>query len=284
LRFDKLTVPSEVEGILSPAFGGVEVSKSEGSGSLVVKKVFMMGLTFLALMLTFTIQASVDYTLWEEILKEYVNEHGEVDYAHLKNERAKLDQFLMGMAATDISNFNRPEKMAFWINAYNALTVQTILEHYPVESIKKIPKVWDTPKPVAQSHHTLNDIEHNILRPLGDPRIHFALNCASRGCPQLPQEPFEPQTLDDQLNREAIKFINNPEKVRFDEKRNALYVSPIFKWFKEDFLSVAVSISDFIKGYLQSADKQLQNENLPLKYLDYDWGLNDQNKSSTVKR
>ena len=146
------------------------------------------------------------------------------------------------------------------------------------ESIKKIRGVWDKLTFVlAGTSLTLNNIEHDILRKeFRDPRIHFALVCASRGCPKLRHKPFTKINLDDELDYGAAKFINDPEKVLLDEDRNILYLSPIFKWFKDDFWDV----KEFVGNYLgASASKYIRENNPKIKYLKYSWLLNEDDNS-----
>jgi hypothetical protein len=152
-----------------------------------------------------------------------------------------------------------------------------VTDNYPIKSIRRIWQVWDKPHAVAQGEYSLNQIEHEILRPLGDPRVHFALNCASIGCPQLSREPFDPGQLDAQLNRETRGFINNSEKVYLDKERDRVHASSIFKWFSEDFERVAGDVVSFIARYRPEEDQDFfQSDKVSLQFLRYDWGLNDQ--------
>lgn len=236
---------------------------------------FLSALFFLLILVT-RVYAAVDYAPWANVLKNYVDSNGRVDYSGLKKDRVELQQFVDQLARTDISRFTADEAKAFWINAYNALTLKAVTDKYPVKSIRRIWRVWDTSKDVAFGQYTLNDIEHEIVRPMGDPRVHFALNCASIGCPRLPNKPFYPETLNEQLNQEAARFINDPEKVRLDLQNNAVYVSSIFKWFKGDFLKASPDIWDFIKQYLHPKTKaMIVGRELEVRSLGYDWDLND---------
>jgi len=164
----------------------------------------------------------IDYTIWANVLKNYVNDDGGVDYEGLKANRVELDRFIAIIEETDVASLTPAEEKAFWINAYNAVTLKVVLDKYPVKSIRKINfgLVWEVGRKVAQGKYSLGHIEHKILRPMGDPRIHFAINCASIGCPKLPNKPFYPQTLDKQLDDETKRFLNDPEKVRLDRENN----------------------------------------------------------------
>ena len=132
-------------------------------------------------------------------------------------------------------------------------------------------------KHVAQGKHSLSDIEHKILRPLGDPRVHFALNCASIGCPKLPKKPFDPQQLDQQLDFETRRFMNDPGKIRLDRTENVLYHSELLNWYEDDFLIVTEDKLSYSKEYLNEDDRAYLNANeVVLRKIKYDWKLNKQ--------
>ena len=221
---------------------------------------------------------TVDNSLYAQLLKEYVNE-GVVDYQGFKNEESKLDQYLKVLEETDSSKLSRNEQFAFYINAYNAWTIKLILSGYPgVKSIKEFGTIFKSPwkKKLARIDGgmvTLDYIEHGILRPkYKDPRVHFAINCASKGCPPLRSEPYRGDVLDQQLNEMARAFINHPKRNRLEGKK--LYVSSIFKWFKEDFND---DIVGFFQEYAQGDLKKglaSNREEIKVKYLSYDWSLN----------
>ena len=200
-----------------------------------------------------------------------------MDYATLKNNPSALDKYLKAVAEIDndaLNSMPRNEKIAFYLNVYNALTLKVIVDYYPIKSIKDIPGAWDKIKfNVAGRKLTLNQIEHRILRrEFKEPRIHFALVCASKGCPKLAEAPFSSESLDKQLDREASKFINDKTKVRLDKSIRTLYISSIFKWFNEDFGDVI----KFINKYLSRDDAEFIEKTKPkIKYLNYDWSLNE---------
>lgn len=238
---------------------------------------FLPGLLGLRVAQADTAAFLVDYALWADVLAKHVNAQGRFDYEGLMKDRTSFDRFISQVENADLSQLNMDEKKAFWINAYNALTIKVILEHYPVRSIREINfgLVWNVDRKAAGGKKSLGDIEHKILRPLGDPRIHFAINCASVGCPKLPNKPFYPETLDEQLDLEARRFINDPEKVHIDRKNNVLFHSAIFSWFKKDFLKNSPDLGAYIQLYINDADKAYIQANQPgLKKLDYDWSLN----------
>jgi len=221
---------------------------------------------------------TVDNSVYAELLKKYVKE-GVVDYQGFKNEETHLDQYLKVLEETDSSKLSRNEQLAFYVNAYNAWTIKLILSGYPgVKSIKEFGSIFKSPwkKKLARIDGeivTLDHIEHGILRPkYKDPRVHFAINCASKGCPPLRSEPYRGEVLDQQLDEMARAFINDARRNRLEGK--TLYVSPIFKWFKEDFND---DIFGFFQEYAQGdLKKQLgsSSEEIKVKYLSYDWSLN----------
>ncbi|MCA9409055.1 MAG: DUF547 domain-containing protein [Candidatus Omnitrophica bacterium] len=221
----------------------------------------------------------INYSLWDNVLKTYVNEQGRVDYEGLLKDRHKFDQFIAQVEKVNISTFTPQEQKAFWINAYNAITMKVIVDNYPVKGIRTINfgLVWNVGRNVAGGKKSLSDIEHKILRLLGDPRIHFAINCASIGCPRLLNKPFYPETLDEQLDREAVRFINDPEKIKLDRATNTLFYSAILDWFEEDFLVVESDILSYIKRYINKEDRDyISSHEIMLKVTKYDWGLNKQ--------
>jgi len=219
-----------------------------------------------------------DYGIYSKLLSMYV-QNGVVDYAGFKKDEKKIDQFLKLFELTDVRKLSRDDQMAFYINAYNAWTIKLILSGYPgVESIKDLGGFFSGPwkKEFVRINDkvvTLDHIEHDILRPtFKDPRVHFAVNCASKGCPLLISEPYEGSRLGEQLDRSTREFINDPKKNYLAGDK--LYVSSIFKWFAKDFNK------DVIGFFIQYADdplkKQLQarQDHIKVKYLDYDWSLN----------
>jgi hypothetical protein len=223
-------------------------------------------------------RAAVDHNLYADLLGKYV-QNGAVDYRGFKNEEAKLDQYLTLLEKTDVNVLSRDEQFAFYINAYNAWTIKLILTRYPdIKSIKDLGSIFKSPwkKKIARidgNTVTLDHIEHDILRPqFKDPRVHFAVNCASKGCPPLRSEPYRSSALEQQLNEMTTAFINDEHQNRLEQQ--TLYVSSIFKWFSEDFNDDVVGFFlKYAKGDLGKQLKDNQNK-IKVKYLDYDWSLN----------
>ena len=223
------------------------------------------------------------HELFDQVLQEYVDSQGRVDYARLKSNPGTLESYLDLLAVNAPSdNATFQTGLAFWINAYNALTIKGVLDHYPITSVRKI-KLFGgffsrIKFQVGGRSYTLDNIEHDIIRyEFGDPRIHFALVCASIGCPILEKRVFVPETLEERLDNATANFINNPEKVRLDRENGVLHLSQIFEWYAEDFEDTHGSVINFISEYLPEADAAfLKKEEVQIQYLKYDWSLNAQ--------
>ena len=223
------------------------------------------------------------HELFDQVLQKYVDSQGRVDYAGLKSDPGMLKSYLDLLAVnapSDKATFQTG--LAFWINAYNALTIKGVVDNYPTTSVRKI-KLFGgffsrIKFQVGGRSYTLDNIEHDIIRyKYGDPRIHFALVCASIGCPILERRAFVPKTLEGQLDNATAKFINNPEKVRLNRENRMLYLSKIFEWYAEDFEDTHDSVINFIAEYLPETDAAfLEKERVQLQYLEYDWSLNAQ--------
>ncbi|MFB2835845.1 DUF547 domain-containing protein [Floridanema evergladense] len=230
----------------------------------------------------------IDFTIWDRLLRQYVDDFGRVNYLSWKKENHQsLNNWLKDLEDLNYSpSSNANEQLALWINLYNAFTISTILGRYPIKSI--LPKflgisnwlafLWFFNRPAykfAGNRYSLGKIEHGILRnQLQDPRIHFAIVCASIGCPLLRNSAYFPETVQEQLAEDASRFINNQEKVRYDSQNRILFCSKIFKWYRQDFLAVSPTIPDFIRTHLKT-DLPIDAQT-PIAYLHYDWSLNEQ--------
>ena len=236
-----------------------------------------------------------NYKNYNLILKEYVNSQGLVDYKKLKENRQQLDEFNSTIGAVSPSTYNSwtdSEKIAFLINAYNSITLESIIDNYPTKSIRNIIGVWKIRKfDVAGEKMTLDHIEHQILRKeFNQPGIHVALVCAAISCPPLRQEAYTGKQLEKQLDDQAKKFLGNSQGFRVDSQNNAIYLSSIFKWFGEDFEKnygqtenieglnkTETAIVNYASQYVNSqAQKFLEKGGYKVKYSNYDWSLNVQ--------
>ncbi|MCL4179698.1 MAG: DUF547 domain-containing protein [Verrucomicrobia bacterium] len=241
------------------------------------------GLCFATAALLQAAEFDQDHEPLRGILQTYVKD-GLVDYAALKTRRQPLDQYLAEVASVaeaDFKGWTEPRRLSFLLNAYNAYTLQLIIDHYPVKSIKDIGSFFKGPwdQPVVRLFGrtlTLNNLEHDIIRKdYPDPRIHFALVCAARGCPPLREEAYLAARLDEQLDDQARQFLATPTKNRVDAGARTVYLSPIFKWYGADFEKKHGSVLAALQPYWPKASTAaLAQESLKIRYDDYDWSLN----------
>ena len=228
--------------------------------------------------------------LFNVVLKQDVK-NARVNYADLKAHPQELNAYLKQVAAVPKSEFkhwSQPQQIAFLLNAYNAYTLKFIIDNYPTKSIRDIGHFWSDPwnQPVVSLFGktiTLNDIEQGMLRKnYTEPRVHFAMVCASIGCPPLRSEAYTADRLNEQLDEQAKQFIANHSKNRVDAANHMIYLSPIFKWYAGDFQKKAGSVLKFIQPYWPEDEraelKKLGVSNFQIRYTDYDWLLNKQAK------
>ena len=230
--------------------------------------------------------ATIDLRIWDELLQRYVDDLGRVNYRRWKAEAADvLRVWVESLADLDLADFTDADaRLALWLNAYNAIAISQVLEVYPIASIR--PKVLGIPNwlsfldfftrsntIIGGKKYSLNQIEHAILRPeFAEPRIHFALVCASVGCPLLRRGAYFPESVRTQLEADASRFIHNPDKVRYDAQKKTLYLSKIFKWYEEDFVKAAGSVAEYVGGYL--GPEAAVGDGWAIVFLPYDWNLN----------
>jgi hypothetical protein len=232
--------------------------------------------------------ATVDTAAWDALLSRVVVAGGDginrVDYRALAGpEKAALDAVVADLAAVGIDGYKRDEQLAYWINLYNAVTLQVVAAHYPVDSIRDIDispgwfadGPWDAEVvTVAGAALTLNDIEHRILRPIwNDPRIHYAVNCASIGCPNLAVEAYRGGNIEKQLDEAADAYVNDPRGVTVTGGR--VTVSKIYDWFLEDFGGTTQSLLDHLRRYAAPPLASRLAEIGDIDGTAYDWALND---------
>ncbi len=221
----------------------------------------------------------VDHSAWAHFLGAYVIEGPTgVNLVRYKavtpEDRAKLDSYIAGLEATDTAGLSRREQLAFWFNLYNAATVRLILENPGIASIQDIKKPWDQPVVTVMGRTlTLNEIEHGVIRPTAkDPRIHYAVNCASMGCPNLEREPFTGEDLDARLDAAARAYVNHPRGVSVSNGKVRL--SKIYGWYRDDFGKDDAALFDHIRLYAAPAlAESLKGVKKASSYA-YDWALN----------
>ncbi len=232
---------------------------------------------------------SIDHSAWNHLLKKYVDQEGQVNYKTWKASKtdvASLDSYLATLSkASRTKGSSKQSKLAFWINAYNAVTIKGILREYPTTSIRNHTakffgyNIWkNLLLPVGAAPVSLDDIEHQILRKMGEPRIHFAIVCASKGCPSLLNQAYTKEKVDQQLDENAKNFFANTNNFRYDVSSQRFYLSSILSWFAEDFGKDQASQLKTIAKFLPTpeATKAATNNAVSLSFLDYDWNLNQQ--------
>ncbi len=220
----------------------------------------------------------VSHEIFDELLKKYVSEDGRVNYQGFETERQTFKSYLniLSKNPPNETHWTAAERLTYWINAYNAFTIELILQHYPVRSIRDIGgkfsminSSWDLKFfALGGAKFDLNTIEHEILRKeFDEPRIHFAIVCASISCPRLLDEAYNAHKIEEQLERQAIDFVNRISKNNISEERAEL--SQIFEWYKVDFIKNQ-SLTTYINQYSLIKIKK----DTPISYLEYDWNLN----------
>ncbi len=248
-------------------------------------------------------QSGFDHThaRFERVLQAHVR-RGQVDYTALRADRASLDEYLQDLAALDtaaLAGFSRDQQLAWWLNAYNALVLRTVVDHYPINGRTlagvafPANSIWQIPGAFGERRHrvagrlmSLDDIEHKTIRPqFREPRVHVALVCAARSCPPLRAEPYRAATLDAQLDDQARVFMaDRSHGVRLATGATTVEVSSIFKWFGEDFAPLGggnarTGIRAFVARHAPAGDAELSRRlgasGTKLRFLDYDWTLND---------
>ena len=228
-----------------------------------------------------------DFSDWDALVKKYVTPKtlegvrlNAVNYASLKKDPVFSGLITRLESYSPASLESRESTLSFWINVYNILAAKMITDHYPIESIKDVGSffkpVWKRAAgTVGGKERTLNDIEHEILRKMNEPRIHVAIVCASVSCPDLRREAYSSGKLNEQLDDQMEKFLRSREKgMKLDERKNRVYLSAIFKWFAEDFESRG-GVLKYIGQYVTAEERKvLNNSKIKISYLYYNWKIN----------
>jgi len=230
----------------------------------------------------------IDHSAWNDFLARYIQpgEDGinRVRYSRVSdNDRQQLGSYIGSLEKLPVRQFNSQQQLAYWVNLYNALTVYVVLQHYPVNGIRDIDispgffanGPWGKKLLTIEGQNvSLNDIEHRILRPIWqDPRLHYVLNCASLGCPNLPNEAIHADIIEAVLEQSAAAYVNHPRGVKF--KNGRLYVSSIYSWFRNDFGASDTAVINHLKHY---ASPELSDRLFAVERIsgyDYNWSLND---------
>lgn len=230
-----------------------------------IKHLFVfLTLSFLATSVT----AQPSHEAFDILLKKNVSAEGKVNYKGFKSEKTTLDSYIKTLSDNaPQDNWSKNDKLAYWINAYNALTIKLIVQNYPLSKITDLDggKTWDVKRyTLGGKKLSLNDIENQILRPMGDARIHFAINCAAKSCPPLLNKAFSANNVIELLESRTKQFINSSANVL---KPTDIKVSKIFDWYGKDFGNIAA----FVAKYAKTKVKSTAN----ISFMDYDWRLNE---------
>ena len=248
-----------------------------------MKSLLIFTFSFFTCLASFAQTKAPSHEIFDKLLKKNVTANGKVNYNSFIVDSLELTKYLRLISATppDEKTWSRYEQMAYWINAYNAYTIKLIIKYYPIKSIKDIgssiqfPFVntpWDIKFiMIGKEKMDLNNIEHgNLRKKFDDPRVHMALVCASKSCPILLNEAYDPKRLDDQFAKQTKAFLTDPFRNKMLVEKPQL--SMIFKWYGMDFNKNGGSVRDFINKY---SDVKIKPE-AKISYVDYDWGLNEQ--------
>jgi hypothetical protein len=213
----------------------------------------------------------VDHSIWDNLLNKHVDNEGLVDYPGFKQDQPELRSYLEMLSKTQPTEaWSVEELLAYYINTYNAYTVQLILDNYPIKSIKDINGPWTKGiVPIGDTNLSLGGIENGILRKMNEPRIHFAINCASFSCPKLLNEAFTASKMEFQLERVTNEFINSDKN---DINAANPSLSSIFNWYKKDFL---VNGKVDVIGYINNYSNTQIDPAADIEYKNYDWNLNE---------
>lgn len=221
---------------------------------------------------------AVDHSAWDALLQRYVDDDGRVAYRRLEADSGPtLSQYLTTLAGATPGALPPKEQLAFWINAYNATVVAGVLHGYSAENaLKRVFFFKSHNRRIAGVDRSPDDIEHGIIRrQFRDPRIHFALVCAATSCPRLRREAYVGERLDDQLDDQGRRFLNDRTRNRIDVGSGQVVLSPIFKWFAEDFAAGGRQLADVLQPYLSAEQHRLLGA-AEIRYQEYDWRLNAQ--------
>ena len=245
--------------------------------------IFMFSLLIVCSVHQKTYAETFDHSMFDQILKEYVDDKGLVDYNGIVKD-PRFGQYMESLKSAQPDKMSRNGQLAFWIDAYNAVTIDKVIKWRPKKSVREtlIPGVWTSTKffttrdhIVADQHLSQDDIENDILRKkFQDPRIHFAIICASSGCPPLPRVAYTEENVQTRLEEEARKYINSPRGIQIDRSKNTLFLSKLFDWYAADFMAKSGSVLNFIKPYLPPETRDFFKQDPKISYLYYNWALN----------
>lgn len=229
--------------------------------------------------------ATFDHSKFDQALKKYVDDKGLVDYNSIAKDSG-FSEYVQSLQTARVEELSRDGQLAFWINAYNAVTIDKVIKKKPKKSVREtfVPGVWTGTKFFTSREHIVagkrlsqDDIEHEILRKqFKDPRIHFAIICASMGCPPLPRIAYTEENVQARLEEETREYLNSPRGTRIDRAENTLHMSKLFDWFATDFIQKSGSTLAFMQPYLHEEVRIFLERDPMISYLEYNWALNAQ--------
>ena len=254
-----------------------------------MKRSILFSVTFLTILLITICHpqaaraADFDHSKYDQILKTYVDTQGRVDYNGIAGDAA-FSEYKVSLETAKAESLSRDGQLAFWINAYNAVTIDKVIKWKPKKSVREtfVPGVWTGTKFFTSRQHTVagqrlsqDDIEHEILRKrFKDPRIHFAIICASSGCPLLPQIAYTAENVQSRLEEETRMYLHSDRGLQINYVENTMMLSKLFDWFAGDFESKSGSVINYIKPYLDEKAMAFLDRMPKKSYITYNWALN----------
>ena len=245
--------------------------------------IFMFSLLIVCSVHQKTYAETFDHSKFDQILKQYVDDKGLVDYNGIAKD-PRFGEYMESLKSAQTDKMSRNGQLAFWIDAYNAVTIDKVIKWKPKKSVREtlIPGVWTSTKFFTTRDHIVagkrlsqDDIENDILRKkFQDPRIHFAIICASSGCPPLPRVAYTEENVQTRLEEETRNYMNSPRGTRINRSKNMLYLSKLFEWYGADFIAKSGSVMNFIKPYLAPETLEFLKQDPKISYIYYDWALN----------
>ncbi|SEL42201.1 Protein of unknown function, DUF547 [Aquimarina amphilecti] len=211
----------------------------------------------------------IDHMVWDQLLLLNVSNDGKVDYKGFIRDKFLFDKYFKSLSTNYPSeNSDDTEKLAYWVNLYNAIVMKMIIDHYPVKSINDLKNPWKKKSiEINNIKYSLDDIEHTILRKMDEPRIHFLLNCAATSSPKLWNRAYTNRNITKALEERTIEYINDPSKNIITN--NEVNISKVFDWYAKDF------DNGDIKSYINRYSKVKIDKSSKMNYLEYDWSLNE---------
>ena len=245
--------------------------------------IFMFSLLILSSIHQKTSAETFDHSKFDQILKQYVDHKGMVDYNRISKD-SRFKEYMESLKSAKVEELSRNSQLALWLNAYNAVTIDKVIKWKPKKSVREtlFPGVWTSTKFFTTREHVVagrrlsqDDIENEILRKeLKEPRIHFAIVCASSSCPLLARFAFTKENVQAKLEEVTRKYINSSRGTRINYTEKTLYLSKIFDWFSGDFKFKSGSVLGFIKPYLSKEAMSFLEQGPKISYIHYDWALN----------